>query len=241
MKIKAILVFLVMSAIGVHAQQSGSISGQVTFVGDLPPLKPIKVSGNDREHCGELERPNQRLSLGQNKEIANVVVWLEDLPAEPPVKNVKATLDNRKCMFEPHIQVIQRGTELAVKNSDDINHSTQIFWEWDKSEAGPNTVTFTGQQAEFEALSGARFKKPVFCRVGCAYHPWMDAGIIVMPHPYYALTGADGKFTITKLTPGNHTLKAWHELLGFAEKTIRIEADKGLQLDLSSADFKRPE
>jgi uncharacterized protein (DUF2141 family) len=56
--------------------------------------------------------------------------------------------------------------------------------------------------------------------VRCNNHPWMQAYINVAPNPYFAVTGADGSFTISNLPPGTYTLAAIHETLG--EKDIQI-------------------
>jgi hypothetical protein len=36
------------------------------------------------------------------------------------------------------------------------------------------------------------------------------------------MTGKDGSFDLSKLPPGNYTLKAWHEKLGTAAQQITI-------------------
>jgi uncharacterized protein (DUF2141 family) len=48
----------------------------------------------------------------------------------------------------------------------------------------------------------------------------MNAMINVAPNPYFAVTGADGSFTIPNLPPGTYTLAAVHETLG--EQDIQV-------------------
>jgi hypothetical protein len=60
----------------------------------------------------------------------------------------------------------------------------------------------------------------------------MSAYINVLNHPFFAVSGADGTFTISGVPPGKYTLIAWHEKLG--EKALEITvADKGT----ATADF----
>jgi hypothetical protein len=51
-------------------------------------------------------------------------------------------------------------------------------------------------------------------------HAWMNAEILVVPHPYYAVTDESGKFELTDVPPGEYEIVAWHE----GWKLVRQEA-----------------
>jgi len=42
-------------------------------------------------------------------------------------------------------------------------------------------------------------------------HVWMNAEVIVAPHPYYAVTDVNGHFEIKDVPPGRYEIVAWHE------------------------------
>jgi hypothetical protein len=42
-------------------------------------------------------------------------------------------------------------------------------------------------------------------------HTWMNAEMMVVTHPYYAVTDESGKFELTNVPPGQYELVAWHE------------------------------
>ena len=44
----------------------------------------------------------------------------------------------------------------------------------------------------------------------------MNAEMFVVAHPYYAVTGDDGKFEFTDVPPGTYQIVAWHEGWGVA-------------------------
>ena len=66
----------------------------------------------------------------------------------------------------------------------------------------------------------------------CNVHPWMKAYVGVLSHPFFAVTGDDGSFTLKGLPPGDYTLEAWHEKLGTQEIKVTVAAK-----DSKSADF----
>jgi hypothetical protein len=39
----------------------------------------------------------------------------------------------------------------------------------------------------------------------------MNAELLVVPHPYYAVTDEQGRFKLTGVPPGEYELVAWHE------------------------------
>jgi hypothetical protein len=57
-------------------------------------------------------------------------------------------------------------------------------------------------------------------RVKCNIHPWMRAWIGAAPHPYFAVTGADGSFQLRNVPPGTYTVEAWQEELGRLEQQV---------------------
>ncbi len=58
--------------------------------------------------------------------------------------------------------------------------------------------------------------------IKCDFHPWMTAHFFVMDHPFFAVTGEEGNFSITGLPAGEYTLGAWHEKFGDKEPTVTV-------------------
>ena len=53
----------------------------------------------------------------------------------------------------------------------------------------------------------------------------MQAFVGVVEHPYFAVTGEDGSFSIPNLPAGTYTIGAWHESLGEQEQSVTVEAN----------------
>ena len=67
--------------------------------------------------------------------------------------------------------------------------------------------------------------------VKCNVHPWMRSYIGVVNHPFFAVTGDDGTFTIKGLPPGKYTVEAWHEKYGTKDIEITVSAKESKSQD----------
>jgi uncharacterized protein (DUF2141 family) len=61
----------------------------------------------------------------------------------------------------------------------------------------------------------------------------MRAYIGVVHHPFFAVTGDDGTFTIKNLPAGTYTLEAWHETYGTVDQQITVGANDSKTFDLT--------
>jgi hypothetical protein len=50
----------------------------------------------------------------------------------------------------------------------------------------------------------------------------MSAWGIVLDHPFFAATGADGRFSINNLPAGTYEVEIWHEAGGVQTQTITV-------------------
>lgn len=200
---------------------AGSISGKVVFEGAIPPAGRVDMDGDPQ--CARLHSTpvlDEAVAAkgdGRNNYLANVFVYvksgLEDKKFEPVSNEV--VIDQKGCWFGPRVLGVQTGQTLKVTNSDPLTHNIhpmpQVNREWNQSQA-PGAEPFI-----------RKFGKPeVMIRVKCNIHPWMHAWVGVVDHPYFAVTGADGAFTLPNLPPGSYTLEAWHEQLGRQEQQVTV-------------------
>jgi hypothetical protein len=52
----------------------------------------------------------------------------------------------------------------------------------------------------------------------------MRAYLGVLPHPFFAVTGADGRFSLRGVPAGEYVLAAWHERFGTREARVTLGA-----------------
>jgi hypothetical protein len=73
--------------------------------------------------------------------------------------------------------------------------------------------------------------------IKCDVHPWMSAYVGVFSNPFFAVSGADGKFSIAGLPDGTYEVEAWHEKLGTQTASVTVGASDAKSVDFS---FKVP-
>ena len=69
-----------------------------------------------------------------------------------------------------------------------------------------------------------KFTKPeVMLKFKCDAHTWMSAYLGVVDHPFHAVTGKDGSFTIKDLPAGTYEIGAIHELVKSKTQTVTVK------------------
>ena len=54
-----------------------------------------------------------------------------------------------------------------------------------------------------------------------------------MAHPFFAVTGDDGTFTIKGLPAGTYTVETWHELYGTQDQQVTVAPKESKTVDFS--------
>jgi plastocyanin len=202
------------------------VTGKVTFNG--PPPKPKQINMKGVPQCAALHvNPvfDPSIEIGPAGELSNVVVYVKDggklggaVPKDPVV------LDQKGCMYEPHVVTVMVGQQLQAKNSDGFLHNVHGL--------GRKNPQFNFPQQAVGQVNPINVKQVETFKIKCDVHPWMSAWVVVLDHPYSAVTDAKGTFTIKGLKNGKYTLVAWQEKLGTQE--MKIEVKNGD----ATADFK---
>jgi plastocyanin len=205
------------------AGAAATITGSVVFDGKAPALRPIAMDAEPvcaKKHSGPA--PNEALVLGTGNTMANIMVWVsKGLPAGKtyPAPQTPVTLNQDGCTYKPHVMGIMVGQPYKILNSDGILHNIHTLPK-------VNPAFNRGQPATVKEMTTTFSKDESVFQVKCDVHPWMSAYIGVYNHPFFSVTGADGKFTISGLDPGTYELTAWHERLGMQTATVTVAANE---------------
>lgn len=199
----------------------GTISGTVTFEGDVPEMKKLEIT-KDVAVCGATEKHEETLVVGDDNAVKNTIVYLIDISQGKDFdKTVKPQIDQLGCKFTPHVQIVPVGTRLTMLNSDKVNHNVHIFSSINK----PVNKQQTKNRKKMPLAGVKKAEGPV--QVKCDIHGWMSAWLAYVPHPYFAVTDDMGKFTLEDVPPGTYKLGYWHEACGTNSEspaTVTVEA-----------------
>lgn len=200
----------------------GTIEGKIVYQGSVPMRKIIPTK--DTEVCGDI-REEPQVRVGPDKGVQDAVVYLEEIEQGKawPEQQEAPVLDNKDCRFEPHVQVIPSGS-LGVHNSDPVLHNTHGFYG--RRTAFNIALPNQGQTIDVE------LRRPGEVRIECDAHGWMLGWVYVLDHPYHAVTGEDGTFTISDVPPGEYTLIANQEYTGPTEAPVKVTAGQATEVSI---------
>jgi plastocyanin len=200
---------------------TAAVKGSVKLEGALPTPTRLNMS-SDAACARQHNTPvlSEDIVADKNGDLQNVVVFVADglgertfdVPAEA------AVIQQKGCVYQPHVLALRVNQKLQVINSDVTTHNIHPVpannREWNKSQAPGSTVEATFPREEIGI--------PLKCNV----HPWMRSYLAVFKHPYFAVTGKDGSFDLTNLPPGTYTISAWQEKLGTVSQKITVGSNE---------------
>jgi plastocyanin len=201
-----------------------TVSGTVKFDGTAPKAAKIDMS-QDPGCKGANIAENLVVANG---DLANVFVYVKDglgnrtfdVPTAPVV------LEQKGCQYHPHVLGVMAGQTVDIKNGDPTTHNIHPTpkdnREWNESQP-PQSPDITKTFAREE----------IMLPVKCNQHPWMKMYVNVVKNPFYAVTDASGKYTITGLPPGDYTIAFIHEKLGEQDQKITVAPKETKTVDQS--------
>ena len=202
------------------------VKGLVKFAGPRPT--PAHISMNADPSCSKVHPGGvsaEDVVASPDGGLQNVVVFvsegLGDRTFDPPPQ--PATLEQKGCMYGPHVVAVRANQELDILNKDETTHNLHPLplnnREWNKAQAPGTSVD-------------ARFaREEVAIPMKCNVHPWMRSYIAVFKHPFFAVTDKAGNFELKNIPPGDYTIEAWHEKLGKSIQKISVSAGGTKELE----------
>ncbi len=208
---------------------AATVSGKVVFKGTPPRRNRIRMDAEP--NCVALHKEPvyaEEVVVNDNSTLRYVFVYVKEglgdrsfpTPAQP------AVLDQKGCVYMPHVAGIMVNQELHILNSDPTTHNI-------------HPVPVNNRERNVSMPPGAEKlvftfpREEVLIPVKCNVHPWMKSYIGVLRHPFFAVTGTDGSFTLQGLPPGEYVIEAWHEKYGTTEQKVTLAAKETKTIEFS--------
>ena len=218
----------------INVQNGGAIAGTVSWTGPVPKLTKLPISKN-QDVCdpeGMKTRDLERLLINPDGNgVANTVVFLRgitkgkamDLPPN------RMQLDQRTCRYIPHIMIIPEAGTLKIESDDPVLHTVQMFG------VATNNIPFPFQHQFIPVTLQRSGVIELKCNAG---HVWMNANVLVVKHPYYAVTDDHGSYKLSDVPPGEYEIVAWHE--GWQVLSEAKVLDVGAQVEVKRPMYSLP-
>ena len=230
----------------ITVSDGGSISGTVTIIGGKPTAKGFNlITFPDPVYCGRIStgtgwRILKEFAIAPDGGLKDVVVFLADARRGKPFTFAPPPIEARDCRFLPFVTVVKDRSNIVVLNMDPVMHDIQAY---ETSHLGPRVLFNTplpmnphhrravGADSH-EHLAGEPMTQQIRLTKGrrifvmqCGFHAYMESWGLAIDNPYYAVTGADGTFSIPDVPAGEYTLVAWHpQVQSMQEQKIVVKA-----------------
>ena len=206
-------------AMKVDTATAGEVKGMVSLEGTAPANEAIRMNADPacvKAASGPQTAETIIVGTGGTS-LANVFVYVKDglgnyvydTPTTP------AVLDQKGCRYTPHVFGVRVNQPVEIVNSDPTLHNIHALPK-------ANREFNNGQPIQGMKMTHTFTAKEVMVPFKCDVHGWMNAYVGVLDHPYFAVTGNDGTFSLASLPAGTYTIEAWHEKLGASTQSVTI-------------------
>ncbi len=210
----------------ISVTDGGTISGIVKWSGPVPRQLAVPIN-KDQQICDPDSKKTadlERLILGPEGGVANTIVYLKNISAGKPVllPEQRRHLDQKQCHYIPHILLVPQSAVLSMQSSDATLHVVHM----------DGAATFNLPFPFVNKVTARAMSTPGLVHLRCnGGHVWMNAEMMVVPHPYYAVTDESGRFELADVPPGTYQIVAWHEgwILAGKEQAYDVLTERTVQ------------
>lgn len=230
----------------------GHLEGTISIKGTLvAPQRFNLVLYADPYYCGRISdgkgwRFTPFTKPGPNRSLPGAIIYLEDIQRGKPLPTAPPIIHTKDCVFHPYVSFAKAGDAFRFQNWDPVEHKVEIYLT---SETGglrlfrqPLPPHPDNRKSDFllEGVTGEHRAGPevtyTMDKMGivlfrCNYHEYMEGWSVVVSHPYVAMAGERGEFSIPDIPPGSYGVVVWHPM-GQTTTTVRIHPEQTVNLNV---------
>ena len=229
--IRFLATVLLFSAISNYLH-AGSLKGHVKFDGKPPKKKTLRMGADPvcgSAHSGPVY--TESFKVNDASDLAECLIWLRNVEYSGGISEEPAVIDQKGCIYIPHVFGMQAGQELLIKNSDLTLHNIHAMPKINKEFNFAMPKVVKERKSTFE-----KPEDPFYIK--CDVHPWMKSWALVLDHPYFAVTDTNGNYLIENIPAGTYEMVCWQEKFKKNQLTTTVNVgDEAVTKDFT---FTRP-
>ena len=205
------------------------VVGLIKLDGARPRRNIIRMASDP--YCEKAHKDDvfdESLVVNTDGTLQNAFVQIKSVPGKFDVPTTPVVLDQKGCIYYPHVAGVMAGQPLIALNSDGTLHNVHLMPK-------KNPEKNVGQPAKGMRETIIMKNPEENILIKCDVHAWMNARVHVVAHPFFFVSDVEGRFEIRGLPPGKYTLEVLHELSRIEKQSIEIEvkADTSTRLDVT--------
>ena len=217
---------------GIDMTKLGSVKGKAVFKGAAPAMEALDTSKDS--WCKEHAAPKKEtFVVDANGGLRDVVCYIEGMDAHAskfPEPDAPARLEQKGCQYVPHVLCIRTGQELEVVNGDNTSHNYHFT-----GRANDEINKTQANQGDKALLVFDNAESDAYFR--CDIHPWMQCNIKIFEHPCFAVSAADGSFSISGIPAGSWKLRLEHANAKTTMATVDVTVTANGTADVGTIEF----
>lgn len=165
--------------------------------------------------------PDKTAETSANGALRDAVVWLTDIRTGKGFPSERLfDMVNENCLISPRVQAVFAGATINFGSNDAVLHHNRFINVATGQSEAVAPFNDKGEIIPYDRLVTKTAEYEVVCDV----HPWTRGWLLVVDHPYYAQTAANGSFSMDGVPPGTYHIRAWHPAYGIADGTVTVTA-----------------
>jgi hypothetical protein len=193
-------------------------------VGRFSGMVRLDAAAKDLEGRESIRDESLKINRTVDNGIANVFVYLakspDGRPFAVPQQVFKLRTDGKG--FSPRAGILRVGQEWTLHNDGALSANFHVF---PSRNPGINHVMLPGGQGNPRLRMAISESVPFEVRNDVDSR--MRATMLVLDHPFAAVTDELGAFEIENLPPGKYAFRVWHERSRYLDRALPIEIKPG--------------
>ena len=186
--------------------EAGTLKGHVKYDGKPPKKKTLRMDADPVCGAAHTDRVyNENFKMAEDGSMEEALIYIKDVSYSEGVPSEPTILDQKGCVYVPHVFGMIAGQQLLIKNSDATLHNIHSMPKINKE------FNFAMPKVVKEKKSTFSKSEPDPFYIKCDVHPWMKTWVLVSDHPYFAVTDAKGNFSIDGIPAGTYEVVCWQE------------------------------